>query len=49
MLGHFERDIEQNQKTLCAPRWPKGRNCNISGTAKGIKLRLSLHIEGMWN
>jgi hypothetical protein len=34
------RDVKLNQKTF-ASRMSKGSICNISGTVKGIKLKLS--------
>ena len=42
-------DIELNQKTLCASMVVKKctwTTCNISKTAKEIKLKLSEHAEG---
>ena len=39
-LGNIEGDIKLNTKTLYAPKFSKGLICNISGTAKGIELKL---------
>ena len=46
LSGNVELDVKLNEETLCASKLPKGRICNISGGAKGIKLKLPWNIEG---
>ena len=41
----YEGYVELNSKTLCAPRLSKRPIFNISGTLKGIKLKLSEKCE----
>ena len=46
LSGNIEGDIDQNLKTLHACWLAKGRINNVTGTAKGINLKLSGHAEG---
>ena len=42
---NVEGNVELNQKRLCVFRLSKRRAYNISGTAQGIKLKLSVYTS----